>query len=292
MLAEAGEAGFADVAEAMGISNAFTSLASYNAFIVNLKAVNVTAGYGNGSTGGFRFRAMSDRDMDGGNIPVFDVMYNSDVLFKVDPSTGKIYFGTHFWYDPSDGKIHTPNDKTIINADGTIEAVDGVFSGEVQATSGSFDGSLSADRILINQNAFKVGNFGLYTYDFNVTSLGLKEIKMNAICSGSARCRASISQVSASSTHYADFRFTVIKNGTTVYTEDLVHTSITTTPYTFSYDISYTYNDIIIVQMRPYLASGVSWQYAINDLGLFYDREFNSDDLLYYLQTEKVVMPT
>ena len=63
------KAGFADVAEAMGISNAFTSLASYNAFIVNLKAVNVTAGYGNGSTGGFRFRAMSDRDMDGGNIP-------------------------------------------------------------------------------------------------------------------------------------------------------------------------------------------------------------------------------
>ena len=167
-----------------------------------------------------------------------------------------------------------------------------MFSGHIEASSGTFDGSLSADRILINQNAFKVGNFGLYTYDFTVTTLGTKEIILNAICSGSARCRASISRVSASSTHYADFRFTVIKNGTTVYTEDLVHTSITTTPYTFSYDISYTYNDIIIVQIRAYLASGVGWQYAINDLGLFYDREFNSDDLLYYLQTEKVVMPT
>ena len=111
MLAEAGEAGFADVAEAMGISNAFTSLASYNAFIVNLKAVNVTAGYGNGSTGGFRFRAMSDRDMDGGNIPVFDVMYN--LLLSGDPYREDLFRYT-LWYDPADGKIHTPNDKTII----------------------------------------------------------------------------------------------------------------------------------------------------------------------------------
>lgn len=258
-------------------------------------AANIQAGSGTGAAGsGFRFRAMDDDYSLAGSpkVPVFDVMMGDKVLFKVDVTSGYIYFGEHFWYDPADGAIHTPNDKTVINADGTIEVVDGVFSGHIEASSGTFDGSLSADRILINQNAFKVGNFGLYTYDFNVTSLGTKEIKMNAICSGSARCRASISRVSASSTHYADFRFTVIKNGTTVYTEDLVHTSITTTPYTFSYDISYTYNDIIIVQMRAYLSTGVGWQYAINDLGLFYDREFNSDDLLYYLQTEKVVMPT
>ena len=50
-----------------------------------LKAENVTAGTGNGSTGGFRFRAMSDRDMDGGNIPVFDVYKDDKQLFKVDP---------------------------------------------------------------------------------------------------------------------------------------------------------------------------------------------------------------
>lgn len=116
MLAEAGEAGFADVAEAMGISNAFTSLASYNAFIVNLKAVNVTAGYGNGSTGGFRFRAMSDRDMDGSNSPVFDVMYNDRKVFEVDPESGNIMFGNYNPSTKSGGILYDyVNDKLLGN---------------------------------------------------------------------------------------------------------------------------------------------------------------------------------
>jgi hypothetical protein len=49
-----------------------------------------------------------------------DVTYGANKLFKVEPLTGKIYFGEHFWYNPTDGAIHTPNDKTVINADGTI----------------------------------------------------------------------------------------------------------------------------------------------------------------------------
>jgi hypothetical protein len=190
MLAEAGEAGFADVAEAMGISNAFTSLASYNAFIVNLKAVNVTAGYGNGSTGGFRFRAMSDRDMDGGNIPIFDVMYDNKKLFEVvatgtdagDVIIGDYANGNGIKYDKSAGKFsvkgtieagssvpystvsggppsnadntstffesgtafQTTNGKVKIHNDGTIEAVDGVFSGTVNAEQGVFKGSIDS----------------------------------------------------------------------------------------------------------------------------------------------------
>jgi len=126
-----------------------------------LKAVNVTAGYGNGSTGGFRFRAMSDRDMDGGNIPVFDVMYNSDELFKVDIATGKIYFGEHFWYDPSadggEGAIISTDEQMIIHANGRVEAtnitahnlkaIGGVFTGEINALSGVFSGEFDSSVI-------------------------------------------------------------------------------------------------------------------------------------------------
>jgi len=68
------------------------------------------------------------------------VYFNDSKVFEADPSTGKIYFGEHFWYDPSDGAIHTPNDKTVIKADGTIEAVDGRFTGDVFANSGYFKG--------------------------------------------------------------------------------------------------------------------------------------------------------
>ena len=46
-------------------------LVAMDAVIKNLQAQNLKVGVGDGSTGGFRFRAMSDRDMDGGNIPVF-----------------------------------------------------------------------------------------------------------------------------------------------------------------------------------------------------------------------------
>jgi hypothetical protein len=69
-----------------------------------------------------------------------DVTMGGKVLFKVEPLTGKIYFGEHFWYTPADGTIHTPNDKTVIKADGTIEAVDGKFTGDVFADSGYFKG--------------------------------------------------------------------------------------------------------------------------------------------------------
>ncbi len=51
-----------------------------------------------------------------------DVTYDGNKLFKVEPLTGKIYFGENFWYDPSDGAIHTPEDNTLIRANGTLKA--------------------------------------------------------------------------------------------------------------------------------------------------------------------------
>lgn len=86
---------------------------------------------------GFDFHALTD---DGQGNARFGAYYNGRPLFVVDPPTGRVFFGEHFWYDPTDGAIHTPNDKTIIRDDGTIEAVDGRFEGGVWANSGYFRG--------------------------------------------------------------------------------------------------------------------------------------------------------
>jgi hypothetical protein len=64
-----------------------------------------------------------------------DVTYDGNKLFKVEPLTGKIYFGEHFWYDPATETIRSKNDKMIIGADGVLRAVDGVFKGTIEAGS-------------------------------------------------------------------------------------------------------------------------------------------------------------
>jgi hypothetical protein len=90
---------------------------------------------------GFKFTAVQD---DGTGKSRFDVYYNGERVFEANPQNGRVYFGNSFWYDPADGAIHTPNNKTVIKADGTIEAVDGVFSGAVNAEQGVFKGSIDS----------------------------------------------------------------------------------------------------------------------------------------------------
>lgn len=105
---------------------------AFNAVIQNLMAMNLKVGtYGTG----FSFRALTD---DGNGNKVFDVTYNGADLFKVDISTGKIYFGQGFWYDPSDLAIHSSNDNVVINVDGVITAKGATIS-ENSYFRGKFD---------------------------------------------------------------------------------------------------------------------------------------------------------
>lgn len=130
-------ASFQTWAEALNVTQTFERLAAYEAFIGKLFARNVTAGSGNGSTGGFRFRAQTDSIGDGTNVPVFDVMYDDKQLFKVNPTNGKIYFGELFWYDPADGAIHTLGDNTLIRANGTLKALFAELLGTVRTGAGA-----------------------------------------------------------------------------------------------------------------------------------------------------------
>ena len=99
----------------------FKSLAANDAFLKYLQSLNLLVGNGNGTDGsGFRFRARS-YDSAGNYDPLFDIFNGSKQLFKVDVSSGKIYFGKYFWYDPADGAIHTPGDRLILNANGQID---------------------------------------------------------------------------------------------------------------------------------------------------------------------------
>ena len=109
---------------AMGCDAIFKRLAAIEAFVSRLNVNNLTVGTpGNG----FSFQALSD---DGNGNKVFDVRYDSYSLFRVVVSganAGKIYFGSGFWYDPSDFAIHSTGDKVVIDGGGSITINEGIY---------------------------------------------------------------------------------------------------------------------------------------------------------------------
>lgn len=117
----------------------FKNLVAQNAVFQNLYARNVQVGDGDGTEGsGFRFRAMEyDRFGQKLSQPHFDVYFGDKMLFDVD-ADGKIYFGTGFWYDPSDETIHSFNDNVLINSEGLISAQNAIISG-ISSFHGVFD---------------------------------------------------------------------------------------------------------------------------------------------------------
>lgn len=97
------------------------NLVAIKAFIENLEAQNMTAGTGNGTTGGFRFRAKSRTDISlpydaTTNPSVFDVMYDDRKVFEVDPENGNIMFGNYSPSTKSGGILYDyVNDKLLGN---------------------------------------------------------------------------------------------------------------------------------------------------------------------------------
>lgn len=121
---------FTSWAVAMGCDAIFKRLAALEAFVGRLNVNNVTVGSGTGEANtGFRFRAQT-YDQYGVILtdPIFDVYFDDKMLFKVDPVSGKIYFGKGFWYDPADQAIHSVNDGVVIDGDdGSMTVNEGVY---------------------------------------------------------------------------------------------------------------------------------------------------------------------
>lgn len=110
----------------------FHNLVVQNGVIANLVAGNIQVGDGTGEAGsGFRFRAR-EYDDNGQKLtnPDFDVYYGDSKLFDVD-SDGKIFFGSGFWYDPSDGAIHSANDGIVINSSGYLTVNSGMYMSDL-----------------------------------------------------------------------------------------------------------------------------------------------------------------
>lgn len=115
-------AGLPEDTEDTVIGNAIVkNLAVIKAFIERLEAENITAGTGNGTTGGFRFRAKSRTDLDlpydaTTNPSVFDVTYDDRKLFEVDPESGNTMFGNYNPSTKSGGILYDyVNDKLLGN---------------------------------------------------------------------------------------------------------------------------------------------------------------------------------
>lgn len=93
-------------------SKIFTDLLVANkGFITNLEAENITAGTGDGTTGGFRFRAKSRTDLSLPYDPitnpsVFDIYQDDKQLFKVDITTGEVEMGN---YTSGNGTLYIPS---------------------------------------------------------------------------------------------------------------------------------------------------------------------------------------
>ena len=120
---------------ATGIDKIFKKIAILEAFIRTLNVVNINAG-----VEPFKF-IVQTYDSSGTLNPIFKVVYNSNEVFKVDPLTGKVYFGIGFWYDPSDSAIHSDNDKILITSEGLLKADGAVLSGASEFN-GKFDCSV------------------------------------------------------------------------------------------------------------------------------------------------------
>lgn len=126
-----------------GTYNFFRQLASFSAFIENLfvKNLNINNNKFNVTIG-----------FDSNKNLTFDITWDGSSLFKISPTTGKIFFGKSsgdtiingFMYDPLTNKISSKDEKVVIDSNGVISISDGVFSGKINSKNGYFEGVVVA----------------------------------------------------------------------------------------------------------------------------------------------------
>ena len=128
-------------------------LTSNEAFINLLTVLRLIVGTGTGlENSGFRARIGKFEDEEGNSQDIIDFMFNDKVIFKVNPSSGNIFFGepnsdltaplSGFMYEASSQSIVSRNGNFIIDTDGNLHAQNADISGIINATSGFFGGQI------------------------------------------------------------------------------------------------------------------------------------------------------
>lgn len=108
---------FTSWANAMGCDGVFKRLAALEIFVNNLKANYLEVGGGTDENG-FLFQAKRAVVDSGGVITdnsVFDVYYNGQKVFTVNPQTGDVKFGNNFTYEAGTGTVYL--DRAVIRGD-------------------------------------------------------------------------------------------------------------------------------------------------------------------------------
>lgn len=106
---------------------------------LDITSKNLVVGPGTGEAdSGFRTRIGYITGSDGAKTPVMDVMWGDNTVFRVDPESGKIFFGqpsadlvqatNGFMYNPSDKSISSANGNIIINSTGRLTVKDLTYS--------------------------------------------------------------------------------------------------------------------------------------------------------------------
>lgn len=147
-----------------GTYNFFRQLASFSAFIENLfvKNLNINNNKFNVTIG-----------FDSNKNLIFDVTWDGVSIFKIDPTTGKIFFGKNsndtlingFMYDPLNDIITTKDNKLIINSNGSIEINDANINCTAIIRDGFFNGQIETPVFSAKRSE---SNNGSLEYTINV----------------------------------------------------------------------------------------------------------------------------
>ena len=168
--------------QSQSIINLFAqNFAAFNAFVYNLLVRNLLVGSGT-TTSGFRFEVY---DYQNGEkvTPVIRAVYNGNVVFQIDPTTGNVFFGQPnsdltapskgFMYRASDQTIRSANGRFVISASGYLSASGASISGSITATSGSIN-NVSGYNIHIYGDSTFEGTFE--TSSIKTENAGLSEV--------------------------------------------------------------------------------------------------------------------
>ena len=182
----------------------FKNLVSQNGIIANLISRNLVVGDGNGTSGsGFRFRAR-EYNQYGQKLskPDFDVYFGDKMLFSVD-SSGKIFFGSGFWYDPSgEGSIRSRNDGIVIDGFGAITINKGLYKSNLVCPSfRSIPRDTPQSPLIVSypQNATVLGNA--------LQNSGIVDLVPCSVSGNSDIALCGYSEVNQGSYIYKEYRF-------------------------------------------------------------------------------------